>query len=60
MRYVEWDAVFAAGGTLKDMERWEEGGFSVAFKARVVAWYKVHSLVEAHKGAAQNKAAKKK
>jgi hypothetical protein len=60
--FAEWEAATVAG---LDMWRWEQaGGYPNWFKAKVLAWYKNHNLVEAHTQAAVNakmkKASKKK
>ena len=49
--FAEWEAANAAGVSIWD---WENGGFPNWFKAKVLAWYKLHSLVEAHTQAAVN------
>jgi len=53
--FAEWEAAQAAGLNLWD---WEHGGYTKYFKVKVLAWYKLHSLVEAHTKAAVNKKAR--
>lgn len=48
MGYSEWEAAIAAGASLDDLEKWDRGGFPVQFKAKVVAWFNLHSLIELH------------
>jgi hypothetical protein len=55
MGFAEWEAAVAAGATLSDLERWDAGGFPREFKARVLAWHKLHGLIEAHVAAAGRK-----
>lgn len=53
--FAEWEAANAARLSLWD---WEQGVFPTWFKAKVLAWYKLHNLVEAHTQAAVNAKAK--
>jgi hypothetical protein len=51
--FAEWEAAHAAG---LDLHTWDsKGGYSPYFKAKVLAWHRAHSLVEAHTQAAMNK-----
>ena len=59
MSFAEWEAAVAAGATLADLERWDAGAFPREFKARVLAWHKLHGLIEAHVQDAARRAAKK-
>jgi hypothetical protein len=44
--FLGWEAAVAAG---MDMERWEApDGYDPSLKAKIVAWYLGHSMVEAH------------
>jgi hypothetical protein len=43
--YGEWEACRAAG---LDLWQWENGGYPIAFKCRVMAWHRLHSLVQLH------------
>lgn len=48
MQFGEWEAAIAAGATLSELERWDASGFPREFRARVLAWYELHGLIEAH------------
>lgn len=49
MNFSEWEAAIAAGATLAELLEWEtDGAFPMWFKAKVVAWYRLHNLVQAH------------
>jgi hypothetical protein len=39
-----------------DIARWTSGGYDRALMAQVVAWHRLHGLVEAHIGDAGNTA----
>jgi len=43
--FEEYEACVAAG---LDLQRWEEGSYAPRFKARVIAWHRLHGLVEGH------------
>jgi len=43
--FEEWEACKTAG---LDLERWEGGGYDVGFKAKVLAWHRLRTAVEAH------------
>ena len=43
--FFAWEAATAAG---LDVWEWESGKYPNWFMARVVAWYRLHKLVEAH------------
>ncbi len=55
--FSEWEAATAAG---LDMWRWEQDDYSPAFRAKVLAWYQAHRLVELHSEAAVNAAVERK
>lgn len=55
LSFAEWEAATAAN---LDLWKWESGGFSNYFKAKVVAWYGLHNLVELHKQDALSKSIK--
>ena len=55
--FAEWEAANAAGVNLWD---WEDGAYPNWFKAKVLAWYKLHNLVEAHTQAVVNAKSKSK
>lgn len=44
--FEEWEAGTAAG---LDMWKWENNEYPHEFKARVVAWHRLHNSLEAHK-----------
>jgi hypothetical protein len=48
MGYNEWEAIIAAGATLDELQKWDAGGYPISFKAKVIAWYNLHKLVELH------------
>lgn len=35
----------AAGGTLEDLFKWDTGGYTRMFKAKVLAWYNLHIAI---------------
>lgn len=47
--FEQWEAATSAG---LDMSLWEKspesGGFSIPFKAKVIAWFRLHKLVRDH------------
>lgn len=55
--FAEWEAGTAAG---LDMWRWEMGGYPKPFRARVMAWHRLHKLVTTHVEAAVSEKAKKR
>lgn len=58
MAFLAWEAGTSAG---LDMFKWEHTAFYPrAFKARVMAWYKLHNAVELHSNVAAQRAANKK
>jgi hypothetical protein len=49
MGFAEWDAAIAAGATLTELHQWDNGVvFSNRFKAKVVAWHRLSSLIGTH------------
>lgn len=60
MLYAEFDAPIAAGATLDELNRWYNGGYERAFKAHVLAWYKMQSLIRAHEQDAVSQAIKRR
>ena len=54
--FAEWEAAVAAG---LDLWAWESGDYPPLFKARVVAWYQAHRLVQLHTEAAMAQAAER-
>jgi hypothetical protein len=47
-RLVEWDAAIAAGATLDELVKWEDGGYPTWFKAKVIVWHERKMLAENH------------
>ena len=45
MAFNEYEAATAAG---LDLWKWESSDYPRWFKAKVVAWYNLHNLVDAH------------
>jgi hypothetical protein len=43
--FTEWEACHGAG---LDLWQWENGLYPARFKAKVIAWYEAHRLVEVH------------
>lgn len=43
--FAEWEAAVAAG---LDLWQWETGQYPVWFRARVLAWHRLHGLVRLH------------
>lgn len=43
--FGEWEACVAAG---LDLDKWENGLYAVDFKCRVLAWHRLHNLVQLH------------
>lgn len=57
--YPLWDAAIAAGATLEELQRLDDGVYSSRFQAKLVAWHKLHQLIELHShDAAMRKAEK--
>lgn len=52
MRFAEWEAAIAAGATLEELNRLEAGYYPTIFRARLIAWKKLHDLVLLHSEAA--------
>lgn len=46
MKFLEWEAAHESG---LDLYKWETGIYPKAFKVKVIAWYNMHNLVEAHR-----------
>lgn len=57
MSFAEWEAGVEAG---VDMYKWETGGYPKWFKAKVLAWYRLHNLVKLHTEDAVQAAARHK
>lgn len=53
MEFQSWEAAAAAGLNLWE---WEQGNYTSRFQAKVIAWFRLHNLVQAHtQDAAQKK-----
>lgn len=52
----EWEAAHAAN---LDLYKWDTGGYSTDFMARVIAWHSRHIEVELHRQDAVQRASKK-
>ena len=50
---VEWDAAIAAGATLDELYKWEQGEYPGWFRALVIVWYERKNQYEAHVEAAR-------
>lgn len=48
MTYRVWEAAIAAGATLEELQKLEDGRYSRAFLVKLVAWYNSHQQVELH------------
>jgi hypothetical protein len=57
LMYDEYEACVAAG---LDLEKWIYGDYETAFKNYIIAWFRLHRLVEAHSNDAQTKEMKRK
>ncbi len=56
--YAELEACVAAN---LDPWTWERGGYNVAFKAKILAWYQLRQLIELNtQDAVQRKASRKR
>ena len=43
-----WDAAIAAGATLDELEKLDEGGYSRALQIKLLAWHEMSRLVSMH------------
>lgn len=55
--FEEWEAATSAG---LNMWQWENNEYPSEFKARVIAWHRLHNSIEAHKTDASIPKPKKK
>lgn len=60
LSFALWESAIAAGATLHDLWRMEQGLYPREFMAKVVAWHKGHVAVENHTEVAKVQAANKK
>lgn len=59
--FLEWEAAIAAGATLTELYDWWRGErFPPRFKTHVIAWYKLHELVQLHAEAAARETSERK
>jgi hypothetical protein len=59
-RYHLWEAAIAAGATLEELQKLEDGQtFSQRFKANLIGWHRNHMEVEKHATDASIKKPKK-
>ena len=54
---IEWEAAREAG---LDLHRWDRGGYSQAFMAKVIGWYTRHQELELHREDARARAMERK
>ena len=59
MSYKIWEAAIAAGASLDEMERLEQGHYSNAFLAKLVAWYNMSEAIHMHSEEAKSDAIKR-
>lgn len=52
--FEAWSAAVAAGATLDELLKWDNGGYPTWFMARVIIWHKYHEAIELHREAAAN------
>lgn len=58
--FANLNAAIAAGATLDELLKWEEGDYPGWFKARIIVWHKMTMLIEAVVNMAAAKKAKRK
>ena len=44
-RFEEWESCIAAG---LDIAKWEDNEYTSRLKGYVIAWYRVHNMIESH------------
>jgi len=57
MSFAEWDACL---GCKLDLWKWDNNEYPIKFKTRVMAFWKLHNLVELHTQDEVNRQVKKK
>jgi len=57
--YPLWDAAVAAGATLDELEKMEQGGYKPKFLHKVIAWKLNRDQIEMHKQDASTTASEK-
>jgi hypothetical protein len=60
MSYRIWEAAIAAGATLDELAKLEEGKYKRAFLTKLVAWYNMNTLIEVHTDEAKSSAMKRR
>jgi hypothetical protein len=48
IEFLGWQAAVKAGANLDQLLKWDNGEYPRVFMARVIAWYELSGLVEAH------------
>ena len=48
--YAGTSAAIAAGATLDELLKWDNGGYPVWFMARIMKWHELNGLIDMHKG----------
>lgn len=48
--YAGVDAAIAAGGTLDELLKWDNGEYPVWFMARVMKWHEMSGMIDMHRG----------
>ena len=56
LTFPVWEAAVAAGATLDELKKLDDGKYPIAFQARLIAWYEKHRLVVMHTQEAVSKA----
>ena len=55
MTYKVWEAAIAAGATLNELQKLEDGEYTRSFLVKLVAWYNCRNMVELHTEDAKSK-----
>lgn len=55
-----WEAAIAAGATLDELDKMDNGGYSNRFLSRLVIWYQRHNQYDAHVSEAESDYIEKK
>lgn len=55
MSYAEWDAAVECGATLDELQKWDAGGYTARFKAKVITFVRYKRLIEMHSEEASRK-----
>jgi hypothetical protein len=46
--FAEIEAAVSAGATLDELYKWEQNGYPLWFRAKIIAWSSLHKLIELH------------